>query len=710
MSDRIQALEERMSNVEKTLEVILTRLRITSSGERIVPVLSNDSPPPVHLREPKENSQFEYRPLDTSRNEFRVMALANSAKDEDPISCDLIHLSLDDDLMRPPAGKTTVEWMKVRRMHTQFGALSYTWGGLDLEGSITIAGQPLKITRNLETALRQMRKSKRPVGRTANTPIQSYWWIDAICINQQDNAERGQQVSCMTRIYKKASAVHVWLGEERDDSTLALDVLRKLGVIVRRAPGEAEYQYPVVSEKQKDLHRRALLALFNRPWWERVWVRQEIALPRAAIFYCGDATCQFSEFKTAYIILDRIKERLGYDWTGIEKATRVISNTASEALILADAQHATLLFNLQKECNGGNNFISFKDAVFSARFCKATDPRDKVFSVLGLTDPELYRLKADYSLSLIATYKAAVRTLVAATKSVDVLSACQNPERLHGFPSWVPNLVDEWKAKPFQTTRKPQASYKDADCIFEDETNTLRLKGEFLDTVHRLSDHNAKQGNTAEELDTLCSEWKKLLIPLLPVANSYRYTATHLEDSHYVKSLLSPTDADATWVSFLSLENDNGSSLRRFRDGELPLDDPRSLDEIPNSRMAMSLLLPQDFAGWSGKHSLIHTHLRNYAVGRRLCISKKGVLGLVPEDARIGDSIVVFHGGSFPYIIRESGDQHVLVGEACKLTARLIHCQRASDSSSCLTQRTLDLPNHIANITGHLTSQYFSLV
>ena len=662
MDDRIKALEERMSSVENTLQMILARLKMSSSGETIVPVRSSEALPPP---DPKESGPFEYRPLDTSRSEFRVLALANSAKDDDPINCDLVHLSLDFDPLKPPGGKTSAEWMKLRRLHTQFGALSYTWGGLNLDGSIIIAGRPFKITRNLETALRQMRKAKRPAGRAANMPVPSYWWIDAICINQQDNAERGQQVSCMTRIYKRASAVHVWLGEERDDSTLALDVLRKLGDIIRRAPGEAEYRYPVIPDEQKERHRRALIALFNRPWWERVWVRQEIALPRVAKFYCGDIVSQFSDFRTAHSILGLIKERLGFDWTESKNTAGVISHTTSEAWVPSDAQHSTLLFNLQRECNGGNNFISFKDALFSARSCKATDPRDKVFSVLGLTDPEVYRFKADYSLSLVATYKAAVRTLVAATKSIDILSACQNPDRLHGFPSWIPNLVDEWKAKPFQPKqRRHQVSDKDAEYVFEDSTNTLKLRGEFLDTINRLSEHGVQPDNTAKELDTLYLEWKT--IPRDP------YVA-FLTDRRYIQNLLSETDADGSWISFLSLDDDDGSSLERFERGQSSINDPKFLDDIPNYRMARSLLSLEGSPTRSGKYSAVHTYLRNYGVGRRLCISRNGMLGLVPQDARVGDSIVVFYGGSFHYIIRPLGEQYVLVGEACKF---IVHSNR----------------------------------
>ncbi len=50
--------------------------------------------------------------------------------------------------------------------------------------------------------------------------MKAVWWIDAICINQADVLEGNQQVALMRRIYKKAWAVHVWFGEEKDKIAL----------------------------------------------------------------------------------------------------------------------------------------------------------------------------------------------------------------------------------------------------------------------------------------------------------------------------------------------------------------------------------------------------------------------------------------------------------------------------------------------------------
>lgn len=62
----------------------------------------------------------------------------------------------------------------------------------------------------------------------------------------------------------------------------------------------------------------------------------------------------------------------------------------------------------------------------------------------------------------------------------------------------------------------------------------------------------------------------------------------------------------------------------------------------------------------------IHAGMRANGPGRRLCITKRGFIALVPADTEIEDSIAILRGASFPYILRKYGGKkrHVLVGEA----------------------------------------------
>jgi hypothetical protein len=86
-----------------------------------------------------------------------------------------------------------------------YEALSYVWGDSRITKRIYVDGRPMEITVNLESALRHIRK-----------PAESrFLWIDAICINQNNNAEKTHQVHLMGDIYGNTEQCLLWLGDLR---------------------------------------------------------------------------------------------------------------------------------------------------------------------------------------------------------------------------------------------------------------------------------------------------------------------------------------------------------------------------------------------------------------------------------------------------------------------------------------------------------------
>ncbi|OTB01578.1 hypothetical protein M426DRAFT_63793, partial [Hypoxylon sp. CI-4A] len=132
-----------------------------------------------------------------------------------------------------------------------FHALSYAWGDEPPTYEILLNGKPFPIRKNLYDAL---------CDQSHLFPMKSMWnnfWIDAICINQEDDRERNHQVDMMSDIFSLADSVIAWLGPESEDSNLALDTLT-----TRRFAQD----------------RSAILAFFKRPYWLRMWVIQEFIL------------------------------------------------------------------------------------------------------------------------------------------------------------------------------------------------------------------------------------------------------------------------------------------------------------------------------------------------------------------------------------------------------------------------------------------------
>ena len=97
-----------------------------------------------------------------------------------------------------------------------FDALSYAWGSGDSPRSILINNREYAVGANLHAALLHLRD--RSMDRIV--------WVDAICIDQTNTAEKSQQVQSMAKIYAKASRVIVWLGEAAATSDQALEDIR----------------------------------------------------------------------------------------------------------------------------------------------------------------------------------------------------------------------------------------------------------------------------------------------------------------------------------------------------------------------------------------------------------------------------------------------------------------------------------------------------
>ena len=139
-------------------------------------------------------SPWEYTPLENSSEQIRLLTLMPGKGDE-VINCEQVTILLDDTLA--------------------YEALSYAWGSPETTHSILFHGNHFPVTTNLHTALQHLRQPETP----------RCLWIDALCIDQLNDAEKSAQVQLMGDVYRRASQVLAWLGEAKDDSDFALDFL-----------------------------------------------------------------------------------------------------------------------------------------------------------------------------------------------------------------------------------------------------------------------------------------------------------------------------------------------------------------------------------------------------------------------------------------------------------------------------------------------------
>jgi len=239
-----------------------------------------------------------------------------------------------------------------------YEALSYAWGSRDglqkiFVGPTTCAKQTLAVTRNLAEALRYLRlKDEHRV-----------MWIDAICVNQKDLAERSKQVKRMANVYGLAFRVVIWLGEGNDRSNMALRTLEDLSSKVKidfhagtlePTSLEASEQHWADCNIELPLNLEqtlALEALLTRPWFERLWVWQEARLANEnSIVLCGSTQMPWSTFRKSVVF----------------RGMKPHSQGVSSPLLFLRA--ATL-------CSRRN--YSFRYLAQQTQFSKCEDPRDR---------------------------------------------------------------------------------------------------------------------------------------------------------------------------------------------------------------------------------------------------------------------------------------------------------------------------------------------
>ncbi|KIW00293.1 uncharacterized protein PV09_08183 [Verruconis gallopava] len=218
-----------------------------------------------------ERGEPHYKPL--PEGEFiRILELL-PGKAEDPISGNLNLVSLE------AAWKT-------------YDAISYVWGDQASQRDIFIDNERLSITVSLWEALHNFRDERK----------KRILWADAICIQQLYPPEKAVQVQLMSKIYEGAASVRVWLGLDTlgvaqetvdfilENVSISRDLIMRYGSItaVRTLPDDDN---PISKDRDKWLLYEQFLQL---PWFNRVWVIQEVGVAREAIMHWGDAEIPFA--------------------------------------------------------------------------------------------------------------------------------------------------------------------------------------------------------------------------------------------------------------------------------------------------------------------------------------------------------------------------------------------------------------------------------
>ncbi|KAN0108594.1 Heterokaryon incompatibility protein (HET) domain containing protein [Hyaloscypha variabilis] len=227
------------------------------------------------------------------------------------------------------------------------------------------------------------------------------YWINQICIDQSNISERNAQVKLMHAIYSRAELVAIWLREPAQDSDIAMRFLggRRMAALSwvsqegRRQTAVHALSRRLISPRCLD----ALQALSNRPYWQRIWILQEVAFAGRCVVYCGDQSITWEQV-IRFLRLSSIKSKDKEDHFSID-----LSPMGRVASIATFNNAASPLWPQ-----------SLADLLIMSDPSKSTDPRDRVFALLALASPNSKGevLEADYSKTTLEVFEAVLRHLM----------------------------------------------------------------------------------------------------------------------------------------------------------------------------------------------------------------------------------------------------------------------------------------------------------
>lgn len=257
-------------------------------------------------------------------------------------------------------------------------ALSYTWGdGMPIDNVNLNNGGKIPVRDSLYQFLRL---------QATYVSEATHFWIDAICINQKDIWERNHQVGMMKAIYEHATEVYVWLGLGADDSDHVMKFMAYQSAMPLREKG---FGYlPMWSCRTA----KGLSVLFERPYWRRMWIIQELLHARRITVWCGEKKFDWSAIEALYFKMETIAKS---SWFAHHKSLLAIRHSAA----------ATMVWQRAHWRHPDTPAPTLSQLIETFREWHCTDIRDKVFALVGMVPLES-AIVPDYALTPTEIYHA----------------------------------------------------------------------------------------------------------------------------------------------------------------------------------------------------------------------------------------------------------------------------------------------------------------
>ncbi|KAJ6443212.1 Heterokaryon incompatibility protein 6, OR allele-like protein [Purpureocillium lavendulum] len=658
-----------------------------------------------------------FEPLDQGKKEIRLLTVALYQGDDvrSVCECTITNASLSQE---PPP---------------KYSAFSYEWDApcdlvSDADAVVSVNGRRLKASKNLVSLLRRYRFWLKtfPDWRALQMPV----WIDALCINQDDVDEKNHQVGLMGVIYRTAQATFSWLSEGDKDSDDAMHKISEVGNSILRADdgeGGGDVAWMDVARQpelwqadqpkdDKEVNRfwGNVGALMRRSYWQRAWIIQEVILQSNVIMFCGNSFTHFRFLQAIYTWVDGIKGKpcppLVDDQVWKLLSTARGRNTmgwkAMGTLCVIEGIFGSRTAALDER----ERHLRWKALVVDTRDRQASDPRDHLYSLVGLVSAE-DSLRPDYAASAEKVFRDFAATNIRIEGNLGILTqaghwnltpAAHTAERHKApavnlfVPSWVPNWDHVSKMLSFQWLLNAADRADDGwpsvlvltgqEDPWSIDGDTLVARGIFFDDVTEVRECNIYDGSWL----SFCVDYATARagraypsgIPVLQALARLTVRDMKVDDNEPLEPfpdadtvfldvwpgmVATLHGADAAALACLGVSTNlfeslvgrpiptDGQEILRTmpRFYSMLVNDPSPSKEDSGSTNAMVRSLRHyDFA------QVLNSHMAQYAA----FVTARGYVGWGRRGMQRGDRVCVLPGCHMPVLLRKAGACHIHVG------------------------------------------------
>lgn len=620
---------------------------------------------------PRDNNQDGGNFLDRlhSGNEstYQLLSGANDAC----IRLLILEPGADDDAL---VGR--LEVISLAQAHRSFEAISYVWGSHTKNQIITVSGENIAITISLRDSLRQTRRPDQPRAL----------WADSICINQEDDKEKGHQVSLMGQIYKASRCTLICLGDSKDDKNhfwtqVAQDLaalIAEVEEMMDRVMGDPNFSmdwdsfpWPKADDPLLAPEKwRSWSYLIKQPWFQRGWVVQEAALgPDCRVLWAG--------VEIPWISILRVYHWLGYrgpNLLSVAGMRQAIPWLHVGTYTLQRQNEARTLVPSPRQSSRLGDMSTLR-TLDSARGLQVKDPKDRIYAFMALptSDAAMPDLQPNYGeeTSHLDVYRDFAVKYLERNSNLDILSyvvhygddslarsvdsisplgrVCSSTSV---FPSWIPR----WdRITPVATDiifnrNSRKLNHESQEITLLDNYCTLRVKAVIFDSIEFVSEviYEYQSKDNQGAVASVVSIWREI------AQHSIKYPGPH-------KNRLS-----LAFIDMLCLGRHEGDAHQWIRAREafanlLQSDDPTvSMDVYEKD--------------WNARY--IAGNAMNWSNKNRFLILARGYYGSSSGATREGDVCAVIFGTRSPFVLRKlDAEKHcyALIGPA------FVHCAAVND-------------------------------